>query len=475
MLTRVEIDGFKTFRDFALDLPPFLVVLGRNGAGKSNLFDALRFLSRLAAEPVLEAAQHARGDLVELFHREADGRPAGRSMRFAVEVLLSGPVTDPFGETRQAGAARVRYELTIELRDSPVGLRPFVTHESAHALIAAEDSWRRRFPDVAARLLDGREERVTRFLDTEQKPGSPRFHVFADPPGSPDAPRQPDMLIPAANATATVLSVIRTAGESSTLFALRRELESWQQLHLEPAALRRPDSFDDPSSLGQDGSHLPNTLHRIAQTTRDTERPDGLLGDISADLAGIISDVSGVQLDEDAKRRRREVEFRARGRGDAVSARVASDGTLRAAALLTAAYDPSNSGLLCFEEPENGIYPQRLITLVQRLRSIVERAIDRRADDPAAPLMQLLLTSHSPAILGALDPAGFHGVRADVVFMSSVSRILPGRSRTKVTQPRLIAAEPRTSQVDSDGLDSNVRLVSPAEIAEFEVRQALEA
>jgi predicted ATPase len=37
VLTRIEIDRFKTFRDFALDVPPFLVVLGRNGAGKSNL------------------------------------------------------------------------------------------------------------------------------------------------------------------------------------------------------------------------------------------------------------------------------------------------------------------------------------------------------------------------------------------------------------------------------------------------------
>ncbi|MFI1989460.1 hypothetical protein [Actinoplanes sp. NPDC020271] len=46
MLTRIEIDGCKTFRDFALDPPPFLVVLGRDGAGKSRLFDALRFLFR---------------------------------------------------------------------------------------------------------------------------------------------------------------------------------------------------------------------------------------------------------------------------------------------------------------------------------------------------------------------------------------------------------------------------------------------
>jgi AAA15 family ATPase/GTPase len=36
MLTRIEIDGFKTFRHFALDLEPFQVIVGPNGVGKSN-------------------------------------------------------------------------------------------------------------------------------------------------------------------------------------------------------------------------------------------------------------------------------------------------------------------------------------------------------------------------------------------------------------------------------------------------------
>ncbi|SNY12252.1 AAA family ATPase [Paractinoplanes atraurantiacus] len=468
MLTRIEIDGFKTFRDFALDLPPFLVVLGRNGTGKSNLFDALRFLSRLASEPVAEAAQHVRGDLRELFHRDA-ASSSDREMRFAVEVLLDSRVTDAFGETRAVEATRVRYELTIEFRETPSGLRPFVKDEAARALSPGEDRWAARFPVLADRLLEADRESNARFLDTQREANSSNFQLWA---GDTVVPA---VRIPAGNASATVLSVIGTASQVATLYALRRELESWRQLHLDPTALRRPDGFDDPAALGADGGHLPNTLHRIAETTSTLDQPQGLLGDVSADLASIISDVSGVQVDEDVKRRRREVEFRARGRGEPVSARVASDGTLRAAALLTAAYDPENSGLLCFEEPENGIYPQRLITLVQRLRSIVDRAVDRRAGDPSAPLTQLLLTSHSPAILRALKPVEAQGTRADAVFLTTVSRILPGRSRSRITQPRLIATSARPSLAVQDRREPNERLVSPAEIAEFEVGQALEA
>jgi predicted ATPase len=280
-------------------------------------------------------------------------------------------------------------------------------------------------------------------------------------------------MLPADSAAATVLSVIGTTAESAVLYALKRELESWRNLHLDPVVLRRPDSFGEPDTLGPDGAHLPNTLNRIARATASEDRPGGVLGDISADLASVIADVSGISIDEDERRLRREVEFRPRGGGGVVSARVASDGTLRAAALLTAAYDPANSGLLCFEEPENGIYPERLITLVRRLRSIVDRALDRRASDPAAPVTQLLLSSHSPAMLRALGPAMADGVHGDVVFFAAVSRVGPGRSRSHITQPRLISNGERPSLVDQERFDPNTRLVSPAEISEFEVRREL--
>jgi predicted ATPase len=464
VLTRIEIDGFKTFREFALDVPPFLVLLGPNGAGKSNLFDALRFLSRLASEPVVEAALSARGDLLELFHTDSEGRRADR-MRFAAEVLLDETIVDAFGDRSRLPTTRIRYELTIELRTVPLGLRPFVIHESARAIAPSED----RLVGPVSRLPADDRAAVEVYLDTEPQFGRPKtFRIWK---GRPTA----TLALPADNATSTVLSVIGTTSESPVLFAVKHELGSWRDLHLDPAALRRPDGFEEPDTLGPDGAHLPNVLRRIASSTRNEDRPGGVLGDISADLASVIADVSGVRIDEDEKRRRREVEFRARGGFGAVSARVASDGTLRAAALLTAAYDPTNSGLLCFEEPENGIYPERLITLVRRLRSIVERAIDRRLANSAAPIVQLLLSSHSPTMLRALDSVTPDGVYSDVIFLSAVSRVGPGPVRSRITQPKLITTGRRPSLAAQERFDPSVRLASAAEIAEFDVGRELGA
>ncbi len=62
MITQIELDGFKTFKDFKVELAPFQVIVGPNGAGKSNLFDALQLLSRLAEVDVQTAFQELRPD-----------------------------------------------------------------------------------------------------------------------------------------------------------------------------------------------------------------------------------------------------------------------------------------------------------------------------------------------------------------------------------------------------------------------------
>ena len=73
MLTRVEIDGFKTFEGFSLDLVPFTAIVGPNASGKSNLFDALRFLSLLAQYDIRTAMQGLRGEPEELFRQTPNG------------------------------------------------------------------------------------------------------------------------------------------------------------------------------------------------------------------------------------------------------------------------------------------------------------------------------------------------------------------------------------------------------------------
>ena len=58
MITQIEIDGFKTFLDFKVELAPFQVLVGANAAGKSNLFDAFHLPSVIKAPSFLTPEGH---------------------------------------------------------------------------------------------------------------------------------------------------------------------------------------------------------------------------------------------------------------------------------------------------------------------------------------------------------------------------------------------------------------------------------
>ncbi len=78
MLTRIGIRGFKAFQDFSLDLGPFLSRVGPNASGKSNLFDGIRLLSRLAAFDLRTAVKRLEAALQAVV-----GRRRGRQRRAA--------------------------------------------------------------------------------------------------------------------------------------------------------------------------------------------------------------------------------------------------------------------------------------------------------------------------------------------------------------------------------------------------------
>src|ERR1700694_5131254 len=145
MITLIEIDGFKTFKDFKVELAPFQVIVGPNGSGKSNLFDALQLLSRLAETDLFSAFQGLRGDAGELVTKFPDGKNSDR-IRFAVEMLVDRKVQDELGEKAELKYTRLRYELEITVRTDEHDLeRLYVTHESLKPISQGNDNWCKKY------------------------------------------------------------------------------------------------------------------------------------------------------------------------------------------------------------------------------------------------------------------------------------------------------------------------------------------
>src|SRR4051812_3485570 len=95
MLTRIEIDGFRTFERVIVDFGPLTALVGPNAAGKSNLLDAIELLSRLAGMDVASAAAGLRGSPQDLFHSLQGTDPT--RIWLAVDLLLAPVVEDAWG------------------------------------------------------------------------------------------------------------------------------------------------------------------------------------------------------------------------------------------------------------------------------------------------------------------------------------------------------------------------------------------
>ncbi|MBK7247325.1 MAG: AAA family ATPase [Flavobacteriales bacterium] len=112
MITRLRIKGFKNIIDAEFYFGPFNCLAGLNGVGKSNLFDALMFLSALADKPFVEAARSVRGgdDMLRL----RSGNEPG-PIEFDLDVIIPPKGTDEFNQEAVAGGTYLNYKLAFDV------------------------------------------------------------------------------------------------------------------------------------------------------------------------------------------------------------------------------------------------------------------------------------------------------------------------------------------------------------------------
>ncbi|MDX1908037.1 MAG: AAA family ATPase [Bacteroidia bacterium] len=384
MITHISIDGFKSFRGFKMEFTPFTVIAGLNASGKSNLFDALELLSRLATLNLRDAFPERRGSVTELFTL-VEGDTYLSHIDFKVEMLVSRRVKDNWGQEADIKSPRLRYELRIERGRNVHGFEElFVAHEKLSKIPTAEDSWSKHYlPRHAAALWKSTQAggSAKPFIETEPREGVPTIYIRQDG-------RQGGKATPANAINQTVL-----AGTNSVdfphVFAAKEEMRSWQFMQLNPDDLRKPTVQDAKMSyyLSHSGANLAAALYRIK-----TADPDAMIG-ISRQLMRFLPEFVGVDVVNDEANKQFIVRLKNKD-GKEFSSRVLSEGTLRLLALMVIQADPEYQGLLCFEEPENGIHPMRI---PQMARLLLHLTTDFEEAD--APLRQAIVNTHSPLLV----------------------------------------------------------------------------
>ncbi len=473
MLTRLKVEGFKNLDRVDVRLGPFTCIAGPNGVGKSNLFDAISFLAALADKPLVEAASTVRGgdsrrgDVWSLFRRAGDR--VVETMTFAAEFLIPEQGEDELGQLAKASMTFLRYDLELRYRrDSTVrtmGALEIVRESLVHINRSGAKN-RLGFPHKSCwrdSVVKGR--RTSPYISTEIEGGGEAVvSLHADSAGGLGGGRP--RRVPAANLPRTMLSSVNNAAEHRTLVLARQEMAGWTQLQLEPSALRAPDGFTAPRSMGANGAHLPATLYDLAQAAQ-RDRAGGerdVYARVANKLSELVENVRRIVVDVDEKRQLLSIVMTDLQNTEHVASAL-SDGALRFLALAVMESDPGSGRLLCLEEPENGMHPLRIsavIALLGELAVDVEEPVD--ADNP---LRQVIINTHSPSVVACVHDDALLVAHAGRGSESGASRLsirhLPGTWRDEegagefaVTRGDLLAYLNPLQVIDEDSHASRV-------------------
>lgn len=388
MITYIKIHGFKSFHNFEMVFTPLTVVAGVNASGKSNLFDALQLLARLAEVDLKTAFSEQRGHPSELF-TQYDEDDYATEMEFIVEMLVNRKVKDNWGGEVDLKYTRLRYQLKIKRESNISGFENlYIVDERLENLKHNEDNWVKNY--IPKTVLETWRPKVTGrraipYIQTEDINGIATIVVHQD------GQQGNKKVFPAKNASQTVLSSINTI-DFKHILAAKQEMLSWKFMQLNPEDLREPTRQDIGirDTITASGKNLAAALFRIKQDDEYT------LTAISRDLNNLLPNLTEVNVYDDKVNR----QFIIKVKGDdgrEFSSRVLSEGTLRLLTLCVLQYDRQHTGLLCFEEPENGIHPFRIEAMARLLK---ELTVDFK--DTEMPLRQVIVNTHSPVLVSQL-------------------------------------------------------------------------
>lgn len=352
MLTSLRLRDFKSFEDATLTIGGLTVIVGVNASGKSNIRDALRFLHGVGRGYSL--AEIIGGKYGEGGYREwAPLRGA------ANEIIRFGQGSFTLRvDIETKDAVRLDYEIKVA-RDAERGTFVLLSE----SLQTRDQSWK---------------PSIFQPLGPPNDPDDLDFRLRA-----PEGSRGQGKRITLRRDRPALSQMADKAGVSPSLrtmiAATMAVLAEIRFLDLSIDAMRQP-SFPGQTVLGEGGENLATVLQAICA---DDELKRTLIAWIS-ELTPL--DVADFAFETDATGR--VILFIVDANKTRTSSFSVSDGTLRFLAMAAALMDTKSSGLLFFEEIDNGLHPSRMRLLTE----LIERRV-------ALSPVQVVTTTHSPDLL----------------------------------------------------------------------------
>jgi predicted ATPase len=374
MFTRIQTRLFRCLKSVDQTLGSFRALVGPNASGKSTFLDVIDFLGDLARNrgEVLETVQ-ARSTTFE----KLVWMGQGNAFQLAVEAEIPPGVRKLMAEDKQR-FTRIRYEVEVGLepRSNEIGLdfeTLWLKEPSANKPMQRDlfPSPQHEGPALISRPQKGQKAALTK------KPGG-NDNYYTEGKKS----YMPSFKLGRGKSALANIPADAESFPVSTWFRTLLE-KGIQTFVLNSQVIRQPS----PPGLGRrfqtDGSNLPWV---VAELRHEQKRFKAWVEHVRTALED-IKDIDSVEL-PDNKHRYLVLEYM---NGARVPSWLASDGTLRLLTLTIPAYLPDLEGIFLIEEPENGVHPRAIETVLQSLSSMYR--------------CQVLVATHSPVALNLLEPS----------------------------------------------------------------------
>lgn len=372
-----RIKNFRALKDVTLGklwtlqhaepLTPMTVVIGKNGVGKSSLFDAFGFLADCLKQGVEEAC-------------DARGRGGFERIRSQGQ---NGPIEFEIYYKEDGSARPITYEVSIDLDASN---RPYIKKER---LRQRRKNQTRGWPFSFLILNEGK---GTAWKGEEAGLKIEELDADLDVLGileklSVEESRETEQ-VELDDKRKLGIATLGSLKQHPRISAFRRFIEGWYLSYFTPDAARSLPLAGPQKHLNIHGDNLGNVVQFMEREHPKKFRT--ILERIADKIPGI--DKIDTEKTQDG---RLLLRFNDKGFQDPFYAQQMSDGTLKVFAYLLLLEDPTPPPFLCIEEPENGLYHKLLETLAQEFR---QHATGHKGGS------QIFITTHQPYLVDALSP-----------------------------------------------------------------------
>lgn len=344
-LKSVNIQGYRPFRNFEAQLEPLEIIVGANGAGKSSLFEFLKFLrDSLYQDIPPEIVPGSIGQ--RIFHI-----PGPEKFQWDIEIDTS----------RQIG---IRY--LGELM-GPVG-RTQVSYERVESSKPFSDRYSNPYIYMDVQGNKG----------VIREPGQKGFTAL----------KQDELTQDIALKRSNQLTLNAMTNPSlEALYNLREYIRDWRfysSLNIANQKIRKSVPIEQEPILHEDAGNLSSVLFYLVTEHRSA------FDELQQHLRSVIPGFKGLTVKARGGPGEIIAFWQESGVDDELSLADLSDGILRLICWICLCVQPNPPSLICIDEPDQGVHPRTLPVLA----GLFEKASERT---------QIFLATHASYFLTQFD------------------------------------------------------------------------